>query len=254
MKSARLLILVLVIQPIFSYSQLPAFSSRFSRIEEIPVPPGFERVHAAPGSFGAYLQQLPLRKNRTVFLYNGQPKADQSLHYAVIDISTGSKDLQQCADLIMRLRAEYFFERGKYDSILFRGSDHDLFRYSDWKKKCSLEQHVCLMAFMEQVFMYCGTYSLAQQLRSKRLSEMQIGDVLIKGGSPGHAEIVADMAIDRKTGKKIFMLAESYMPAQDAHLVLNPVKPSFGPWYELNDENKIFTATWIFTSDQLRYW
>jgi hypothetical protein len=246
--------LVLGICPIFIQAQIPAFAAQFTKIAQIPVPAGYERLAAKPGSFGAYLQQLPLRKDKTIFLYTGRPKENQSLHYAVVAISTGSKDLQQCADLVMRLRAEYFFQKGMYDSIRFLKGDKTFFRYTDRLNKCKLDQHECLMEFMERVFMYCGTYSLAQQLKPKELRQMQVGDVLVKGGAPGHAEIVADMAIDRKTGKKIFMLVESYMPAQDAHILLNPLKPSLGPWYELGDEKTISTATWIFTSDQLRYW
>ena len=44
---------------------------------------------------------------------------------------------------------------------------------------------------------------------------MQIGDVLIQGGSPGHAVIVVDMAENPATGEKLYLLAQSYMPAQD---------------------------------------
>jgi len=51
-------------------------------------------------------------------------------------------------------------------------------------------------------------------------TDMQIGDVLIRGGSPGHAMLVVDMAEDR-TGHKIYMLAQSYMPARDIHIVKN---------------------------------
>jgi hypothetical protein len=151
------LLYLLGMYPAFLPAQIPAFSARLTTIAQIPVPAGYERVAAKPGSFGAYLQQLPLRKDRTVFLYTGRPKENQSLHYAVIDISTGSKDLQQCADLVMRLRAEYFFQKEMFDSIRFLKGDKTFFRYTDRRGKCKLEQHECLMEFMEQVFMYCGT-------------------------------------------------------------------------------------------------
>jgi hypothetical protein len=40
-----------------------------------------------------------------VLLYNGAPKFRQDVHAAVIDIDVGTRDLQQCADATMRLRA-----------------------------------------------------------------------------------------------------------------------------------------------------
>ncbi len=108
---------------------------------------------------------------------------------------------------------------------------------------------------METVFINCGTYTLDQQLKPvKDISNMQIGDVFVKAGAPGHAEIVVDMALNKHTGKKIFMLAEGYMPAQDIHILLNPVNTNLGPWYEINNNKEVMTATWIFSAAQLKHW
>jgi hypothetical protein len=73
-------------------------------IVNIPVPEGFKRI--ATDGFGQYLREIRLKKDNTVYLYNGSPKRNQTAQYAVIDISVGAKDLQQCADAAMRLRAE----------------------------------------------------------------------------------------------------------------------------------------------------
>jgi hypothetical protein len=58
---------------------------------------------------------------------------DQSTHVAVLDIPVGDKDLQQCADGIMRLRAEYF-NMGSVDSIHFRATDGTDLSFSKWMK------------------------------------------------------------------------------------------------------------------------
>jgi len=63
-------------------------------IENIPLPPGYERVKVAASSFGEWVRKLPLRPDNTIYFYNHQPKSDQNSHYAVIDISTGNEDLQ----------------------------------------------------------------------------------------------------------------------------------------------------------------
>lgn len=82
---------------------------------------------------------------------------------------------------------------------------------------------------------------------------MQHGDVFIKGGFPGHAMIVVDIAVNNK-GQKIFMPAQSYMPAQDIHIVKNPMNENLGPWYELPAGDKIITPEWVFSNSCLRKW
>jgi hypothetical protein len=79
------------------------------------------------------------------------------------------------------------------------------------------------------------------------------GDVLIKGGSPGHAMLVIDMAEDA-AGNKVYLLAQSYMPAQDIHVVVNPVEEKQSPWYSIRDDTHIITPEWTFYTSQLRRW
>jgi hypothetical protein len=86
------------------------------------------------------------------------------------------------------------------------------------------------------------------------LEEMQIGDVFLKGATPGHCAIVVDMTENQATGEKLFMLAQSYMPAQDIHILKNPQNKGWSPWYSLNFGNlgeKLETPEWEFTANQL---
>jgi Domain of unknown function (4846) len=101
---------------------------------------------------------------------------------------------------------------------------------------------------------WCGTASLEKQLNPvKDIKEMKPGDVFIKGGFPGHAMIVADVAMNN-AGEKIFILAQSYMPAQDIHVVINPDDEKLSPWYMVDETNEINTPEWIFKPGQLRKW
>jgi hypothetical protein len=246
----------------------------YPTIGAIPPPPGFHRS-GTDDPFASWLRGVRLKKDRTVYLYNGRPKANQNAQFAVLDITVGHQDLQQCADAVMRLRAEYLYARKQYDAISFRTQQGTLLRFLDWTKgrrfresggrlvpyahpgsNMPCEDRACFDEYLNTVFSYCGTLSLEQQLTPVvRFSDILPGDVLIKGGSPGHAMIVMDVAED-PAGNKLYLLAQSYMPAQDIHVVVNPVDGKLSPWYRVQkeDDDRIITPEWIFFSNQLRSW
>jgi hypothetical protein len=66
---------------------------------------------------GEWLREISLKKDPGIYLFNGRLRDDQSTHFAVLDMPVGDKDLQQCADALMRLRAEYFFNRDNIDTF-----------------------------------------------------------------------------------------------------------------------------------------
>lgn len=181
----------------------------------------------------------------------------------------GNKDLQQCADAVMRLRAEYLYKTKQFDALHFNFTSGFKADYSKWRngyhiavkgnnvswikttKEC--ESYQSFREYLNVVFMYAGTASLTKELKQITLSQMQIGDVFIKGGSPGHAVIVVDMAKNPKTNKKVFMIAQSYMPAQDIHILINVSKSSISPWYDLVETaSEVQTPEWTFEGNQLK--
>ncbi len=219
----------------------------FATICDIPTPPGYSRTVAEKNTFVSWLRALPLKKNKTVYLYNGLPKINQSAQFAVINISVGNTDLQQCADAVMRLKAEYLYSQKKFNEILF--VDNNKTKY----KLGTLHDRVHFDDYLHIVFARCGTLSLENQLvKLNDRKHLEPGDVLIQGGSPGHAMIVIDMA-RTNAGKTVYMLAQSYMPAQDIHIVINPATANKSPWYELNDE-AVSTPEWVFPKLHFRTW
>ena len=62
----------------------------------------------------------PSETDPGIYLFNGRLRDNQSTHFAVLDIPVGDKDLQQCADAMMRLRAESFLNQDNIDSICFK--------------------------------------------------------------------------------------------------------------------------------------
>jgi hypothetical protein len=232
-----------IILPIFGCFQ-SAPDNVYKTIGDIPPPPGFTTV--SDHDFGRWLQKLPLKKNNTVYLYNKQPKRNQLAHVAVLDIPVGNKNLQQCADAVMRLRATYFFTGKQYDHIRFYDNNGRCYQCPVTSNEKIFEQ------YLEKVFVACGTLSLEKQLKPvKKLQDIQAGDVFIKGGSPGHALIVVAVAANAK-GNKMYMLAQSYMPAQEIELLKNPTGNS--PWYSVREGQPIETPEWTFLCTQLKRW
>lgn len=222
-------------------------SKKTQTIKNIPLPGGYQRIEYGTTSFPAWLRTINIKKDKRVFLYNGELKRNQSAQFAVLDIPVGKKDLQQCADAVMRLRAQYLFDHSRFDEIRFSDNNGKQYKYGS-------SYRLRFEDYLEKVFSYCGTISLEKQLkRVNDFNTMQSGDVLIKGGSPGHAVLIMDIAINGQ-GNKIYLLAQSYMPAQDIHILNNPMDNGLSPWYNLKDKSLICTPEWIFETWQLRRW
>lgn len=218
-------------------------------VADISLPEGFTRVNGKDSAFARWLRTVPVKKDKTVYLYNGDKKHNQKAQYAVLDIPVGKKDLQQCADAVMRLRAEYLYSKGRFSEISF--ADNNNTRYN-CPANCNYTR---FEKYLEKVFAWCGTLSLDKQLKPVHdFKNIQPGDVLIKGGSPGHAVLVIDVAKNNQ-GKKIYLLAQSYMPAQDIHILVNPINKELSPWYSADEDNSlIYTPEWRFTTSQLKRW
>jgi hypothetical protein len=238
---------------------------------DIPPPEGYERVEVTAESFAYWLRHLPIKKEDTpVYLYDGRKKGNQDAHCAVVDIDTGTRDLQQCADAVIRLRGEYLYSRGQYSAIHFNFTSGDKASFTQWaagyrpevngnkvqwvKKSDQDSSYMNFRRYLTTVSVYAGTYSLNKELKPRRNShEMQIGDVFIAGGFPGHAVIVVDMAENKENGEKVFLLAQSFMPAQDIHVLKNPNNAGLSPWYALDFGRTLRTPEWRFKDKDVRY-
>jgi hypothetical protein len=207
--------------------------------ERIPPPAGFSRLPAAERSFGAWLRGLPVQPGRpAVRLHDGTRKLDQLAHHLVIDIDVGPRDLQQCADAVIRLRAEYLLARGCGDAIAFDFTSGDPARWSEWQAGGRPRvrdnevtwsrvappdsSYASFRRYLDSVFLYAGSASLSRELEKvARPSQVEIGDVYIQAGFPGHAVLVVDVSVSPE-GERAFLLAQSYMPAQDVHVLRSP--------------------------------
>lgn len=214
----------------------------------------------------AYLRGMALHPHgHAVLLHNGLPKSRQDVHVAVLATDVGRTDLQQCADAVMRIQADYWYHSKQYDRIHFNFTNG--FR-CDWLKyamgyRVQLQGNVCSWVlqtspdssyasfrnYLNLIYTYAGSLSLSRELRwVQDIHAIQPGMVFIQGGSPGHAVLVLDVA-ENQQGEKIFLLAQSYMPAQEIHILKNPNDPLLSPWYSahaLEANPALVTPEWTF--------
>lgn len=236
--------------------------------ERIEPPEGYERSYEVKNSFQEYLRNLPLKSRGTkVRYYDGTIKSADQVYLDVVDLKIGDKNLHQCADAIMRLRGEYLWYQKAYDKIHFNFTNGFSVDYTEWMKGRRMviegnktywnnsdnpsNNYEDFWDYMELIFMYAGTASLEKELVKINIHQAEIGDVLIKGGFPGHAVIIVDKAINDKNGDSVFILAQSYMPAQEIQILKNPRSSELSPWFEL-EEGTIYTPEWTFTSNDLK--
>jgi len=234
----------------------------------IIAPENYERKGLEPYSFQHYLRSLPLKPEGSLVTYfDGSTKTNNQVYTDVIDLAIGNKDLHQCADAVMRLKAEYLWKQKRYNEIHFNFTNGHKVAYSEWMKGKRMavdgnktrwvsggspsNTYNDFWDYMELIFMYAGTASLEKEMDQIEISQADIGDVLIRGGHPGHAVIIVDKAIHKENGQAIFLLAQSYMPAQELQILHNIVDTDLSPWYTFQ-EGQIDTPEWTFFPNQLR--
>lgn len=230
--------------------------------ERFKTPEGYIRDTYNEKSFGTFVRQYSMQKDQAkVHLYDGSEKAKQSSAAAVFSMKVGDRDLQQCADSVIRMYAEYFYNSKQYDRMKFHFVDGFECSYKKWMEgyrvafnndKASWKKvtgkdtsYECFEKYLNVVFAYASTLSLEEECKKIDLKQIKIGDVFIKAGSPGHVVMVVDVCTNAK-GNKAVLLAQGFMPAQEFHVIANP-RHSEDPWYYEEEIKSPFqTAEYTF--------
>lgn len=280
MKKILLVILALVVVGAFAYQFKPVkrsveiISSAIKTPDlvnkdsltiqsRVNIPKGFKRVEYAKGSFQEYLRNYELKPfGSKIINYDDSQYFWQSGHVGVLEIPVPKNGLQQCADALIRVRSEYLWDNNRKDEIGFNfTSGH----YCSWLKyaegyrpkidgnkvsfhKTAAKDHskTNFYKYLNLIYTYSGTLSLYNELpKINDVSKLQIGDMLIKGGTPGHIAIICDEIVN-ETGDKLFLLFQGNTPAQSVHLVKNLDDSTISPWYKLEKDAVIPVSNYTF--------
>jgi len=239
----------------FNYSQINIESN-------FELPSGFYRPYN--DDYSKFLRTFPLKANNKVFYYNGDEKPNNSVYAAVFDYKIGNKNLHQCADASIYLNARFKYDNNKLEEIAYSFTSGYLFKYKNYLnginpkpyqnsqgrwlvKEEQAEKRVnnykTFFKYLETLWTWAGTLSVNNlDTKSIDIEEIRPGDIFIKGGSPGHSVSVVDV-IQNSNGRVLFMLSQSFMPAQEQHILLN--QETGDVWYELFLADVVQTPEWI---------
>jgi hypothetical protein len=245
----------------------PPYAAEGTVVSRIAPPKGFHRVPAAPGTFAAFLRALPVAPAGTsVKSYSGAEilASNDPRLAAVLNIDIGAGDLQQCADSVERLHAEWRWSVGRAD-VTYPAASGTALGFNDWKKGVrwtpkgmGLERSTgakpddsygSYRRYLAFVFAWSNTVALerlgagtgteSSKVRVEK-DELRGGDFFVMGGNPGHAVLIVDVVEDDQHHRRA-LIGQGYMPAQNFHIV-RP-ENSDSPWFSL-DGDAVATPFW----------
>ncbi|WP_304342785.1 DUF4846 domain-containing protein [Chryseobacterium koreense] len=233
-------------------------------------PKGYVWEREERGSFSEYLVSFPLYPpSFPIRDFQQVPIEKQSHHVAVLKIDVDHKDLQQCADAWIRLYSEYLWSQKRFGEIGFHFTSGQFLSWNDFRDGVRTietgrsvrfvsrgsfdDSYANFRKYLRLVFQYAGTISLDKEgVPVKNNSDIKPGDFVIVPGSPGHCVIVV-ARVRNPAGKYLYLLAESFMPAQDIHILRNPTNSNISPWYELDvNSAETVTAKYIFRPTSIK--
>lgn len=231
-------------------------------------PEGYTRTQEAEDSFVTFLRQQPVYPAGSPIYYHDGTTRSSIGYAAVYTMDTGTANLQQCADSIIRLYSEYFWQQNRKDKIAFHTTSGFLLDYDSWRKgKRALavgdfvtwlpaampdDSYAQFLNYLVTVMRYAGTLSLTEESTPVSLAEARVGDFFCKGGTPGHVVMIVDEAVNEE-GKRCVLLGQGWMPAQSFQILGNTEND---PWYYLDEIEFPFRSyDYIFPEeDMLRRW
>ena len=214
--------------------------------QTIPAPSGYTRVRTEPGSYGRFLQTLPVKSDKRILAFNGNLIRDFNV-LAVADLPLlFHQDLEQCADFAMRLWAEYHQRAHALDHLY-------LFDYNG-KRKTFRSSGKSYLDFLRTSFANANSYSLKRGCAPVLSAGSLVpGDMLIQNqdGGIGHVSVILDVA--EAPGKpRLYLIGFSFMPAQEFHIEKAAGDKGLEGWFTLEGYQRFLMEILPFGPPVLR--
>jgi hypothetical protein len=235
----------------------------------IKPPPGYSRAPVAAASFGEWLRSLPMAPADTaVTRFDGSISHPANDEYVagVIAIDIGNVDLQQSADVLIRLHAEWLWSLGKKDAISYPGGPKLLMPLARWEKgqrviaqganvfwavqsKPVEADYGEFRRYLDAVFTWANSASLVRGTEIVPPEALQAGDFFLHTKPPGHVAIVLDIA-EKPSGERLAILGQALSPTESVQ-VIRPGRAT--AWFSLRPGHAVITArSAAFGWDELR--
>ena len=232
--------------------------------EGFPPPQG--AMLAPRTGFGSWLMERELLEPGSPVLTHsghhvGRPHAPPQVRVVAMPMVPG--DLQQCADTIYRLRAEYLRENNS--EVVFHATNGQAIPWARWAAGERTQLHgntltwvrtrhageaAAWQSWLKELFEYAGTISLkAHDTVPVADGQPRPGDVVVASGSPGHAVVLFDVA-KTPDGRWLVLFGEGFMPAQQLHLHRGPEDG----WWEWDPNKGLPIGWWPLPAEGLRRW
>ena len=236
-------------------------------IESKYLPPdGYFRVFN--DDYSKFIRQFPLKVDNRVQRSDGSFK-DNFIWSAVFDYDLGTNKAHQCADAVIYFNAMFKYNRGLLKELQYHFTNGEITKYQHWldgviytidvdkswilHKKWGPKRVDNIKTFknwIKTVWQWAGTKSLPFDTKSVNINDMMPGDIF---NSNGHAITVVDVVVNRLSGHKKYLLAQSYMrdiyTGEETHILINPSNSEI--WYDLSSEKIINTPEWSFMPTDL---
>ncbi len=212
-------------------------------------PAGYTRASVEPNSFAAWIQNLPLKEPGSPVLdFRGREfkKSGDSTIAAVVNFNISGKRLEQCMDILLRFYSNYLIEMGKRDSVQFPLPDGLTLSWWQWSegwrpyfKRLNFQLIQSQTAdnskrnferYLNEIFSYSGSQTFYHHYPDIALSDLRIGDFIVRKNRKGHALLICDL-VENAQGQKMVLVGQGDTPACQFY-ILNGKNGS--PWFPLD--------------------
>ncbi len=203
-----------------------------SSIVQIALPSAnFKRIPVESGGFAHWLRSLPLEKlGSNVLNHRGGifKMGTDTAVAAVVDWDISGRLLEQCMDIVVRLYAEYIWQKNKGNGLtlplpggywlswdIWKQGYRPVFKGIDVQLSPATDPDSAYQTFnryLNTIFNASHTQQFYHAYQPVSRENVEIGDFIVKKGSKGHTVMIVDLA-QNNNGDLIALIGNGDTPA-----------------------------------------